>query len=584
VGDLLERTVPLVTLAAAWKGKEAGADTLAIDPHVFELRFGRLVLWVVDNVLEEHGAASLSAMAAALIDCRAMATALLDGKSELSFGIGIASYSVDASALEGACGAATAVVKDKALGLFDLDAGVELGGELTYRDVDGDAIADRLDSKAGSGGRLTMGGDALAPRLAVRFAALRRSRALTAQGFAPIYADMSNTIGTTARLPLHGRVFQVMDGFDPATTTPFNQVSQQELAGEPVMVATTAGVALGTVTTNGEGYVDQALALPANLLPPGNHRLQFVVRGRVAGRASARLLDPAAPAVVVRSDVDLTYLDTDFMSTTAKLALLVQRAGERKTLPAMETLYRGLRRGGSSADDLPLTFLSGSPGFFKMTLEQRMRLDDVAEDGVVLKPFKDIIAAKISDVDLGGIVPALEEQVGYKLTALLRLRLDVPVQTREVLLGDDSEADAVAYLLYHQLTAKLISTEALLARLDEIKVDATWKAVVTELAPQVTAALPARAPVVAIYINRTGKPNPRFPVADWTVPGLTRYHTGAWPLALDLVEEGRLTGPAAAAVKARLRELGQQPAELDAAAQAAVNAGFVNAPTVNAFP
>jgi hypothetical protein len=37
--------------------------------------------------------------------------------------------------------------------------------------------------------------------------------------------------------------------------------------------------------------------------------------------------------VVVRSDVDLTYLDTHFMSTTDKLALLIQRGSERSTLP-----------------------------------------------------------------------------------------------------------------------------------------------------------------------------------------------------------------------------------------------------------
>ncbi len=57
-----------------------------------------------------------------------------------------------------------------------------------------------------------------------------------------------------------------------------------------------------------------------------------------------------------------------------------------------------------------------------------------------------------------------------------------------------------------------------MARLESVGVDATWKTVVAELAPKVAAVLPARPPVSAIYINRTGKPNARFPVADWTVP------------------------------------------------------------------
>jgi len=101
--------------------------------------------------------------------------------------------------------------------------------------------------------------------------------------------------------------------------------------------------------------------------------------------------------------------------------------------------------------------------------------------------------------------------------------------------------------------------DGLVAAADAVPVDATWKPAIVELAGRVAPVLPASAPVVTIYINRTGTPNARFPVASWAVPGLTRTHTGAWPLALDLFEEGRLSGPATAAVKARLIELGGIP-------------------------
>ena len=84
------------------------------------------------------------------------------------------------------------------------------------------------------------------------------------------------------------------------------------------------------VMTDGEGYIDQALDVAvARTCRRATTCLQFQVRGRLAGLASARLLAPGAAAVVVRSDVDLTYLDTDFMSTTGKLNLLIQRAAER---------------------------------------------------------------------------------------------------------------------------------------------------------------------------------------------------------------------------------------------------------------
>jgi hypothetical protein len=588
VGELLERTVPLVTLGSDWKGRTSGTDTLVIDQHAYELRLGRMILWIVDNVLKEQGAASLSETAASIIDCNAITAALLDGKTELTFGISFVSYSVSASSLTAGCSAVVGVVKTKALGLFDIDAGVELGGDVQYLDDDADAVADRLISKAGYGGIVTKVRASLAPRVAARFQAVRRSGPRPPGGFGPDYADMSNTIGTTARLPIRGRVFRVVEGFDPATTTPFNQISQEELANEPVLVATTGTtpVSLGTINTDGEGYIDQTLDISALALAAGNHALTFTVRGRVAGTASVRLLPAtgAPPPVVVRSDVDLTYLDTDFMSTTGKLALLVQRGSERATLPAMELTYRALRRGLSSAEDVPLSYLSGSPNFFKMVLEQKMRIDQIHQDGVVLKPFKDIIAEKVTDVDLAGVVPALEEQVGYKLTALLKLRLDVPVDTREILMGDDSEADAVAYALYHRFTSRQLDTAGLLTAIDAVPVDPTWRAVAADLAPRVAAVLPQTAPVVAIYINLTGKPNARFPVASWTVPQLTYAHSGAWPLALDLYEEGRLSGPAVTAIKARLLDLGRPAAELTAAAQAAVTAGFLKPETVSAFP
>ena len=89
VGDLLQRTVPLVTVGADWRGRESTDATLAIDQHAFELRLGQLMLWVLDNVLLEQGGASLSQTAASLVNCAAITAALLDGKTEFSFGVGL---------------------------------------------------------------------------------------------------------------------------------------------------------------------------------------------------------------------------------------------------------------------------------------------------------------------------------------------------------------------------------------------------------------------------------------------------------------------------------------------------------------
>ena len=173
VGDLLERTVPLVTLGADWRGSQSGADILVIDPHEFALRFGKMLLWIVDNVLLEAGASSLSQAAANAINCAAITSAITNGQTSFSFGVGFLSYSLSASSLTGGCTTVTGVVKDKALGLFDVDAGVELGGQVQAVDDSADAIADRLKSLTGFGGKLTKGG-AFAPRIGARFEALRR--------------------------------------------------------------------------------------------------------------------------------------------------------------------------------------------------------------------------------------------------------------------------------------------------------------------------------------------------------------------------------------------------------------------------
>ena len=176
VDELLAGATPLVTLAADWKGKETAPGILEIEAHDFELRVGKLVLWVVQNVLGEVGGSSLAEAAAAVVDCKAIPAGLLDGKDKLTFGVGAASYGASPALLEAGCLAMAAKLKGKALGLFDLDAGVRLGGKVQYQDQSGDPRIDRLTSQAGYGGLVTKGiHPALAPRVMARFEAVRRN-------------------------------------------------------------------------------------------------------------------------------------------------------------------------------------------------------------------------------------------------------------------------------------------------------------------------------------------------------------------------------------------------------------------------
>jgi len=280
---------------------------------------------------------------------------------------------------------------------------------------------------------------------------------------------------------------------------------------------------------------------------------------------------------VVRSDIDLAYLDTHFLHKRDMVKLLTQKAAERKTLPAMEKVYGALRAGASGKDDRPLVFVSGSPRFFKRILETKMEIDGVEQNGILLKAFEEIAFTQLVNLDPERIVPALKEQVGYKLGHLLRGRLDLPTRASEILLGDDSEADFVVYSIYHRLMSGELDGEAATKEMVRGGVDSNQMSELITLAAKVRATLDGFRPVKAIYINVTGTPNEKLKVKDWLVPGLLREHRGAWPLILDLYEEGFVTKESVATVKARLLELGATPGELEEAAKAGAKSGFLDA-------
>lgn len=397
------------------------------------------------------------------------------------------------------------------------------------------------------------------------------------------YADVSPSLGSPLSLPVRGRFVEEDLPIDLTDSDPYAELAQDELDDARVTLTLDAAgsvFALGEIVADEEGYVDTWLVLPEGV-PPGQHVLRFEIDGQAAGEARAVLLPVDHPDVVVRSDVDMTYLETDFQSAAGIFDLLESDARERVALPGMPAVYRALRAGADGAAARPVVFLSGSPRFFKRTIEGRMLLDGVVHAGLVLKPFKDIIGAGLADLGESDIVGELEEQVGYKLTNLLALRLDIPPQVPEVLMGDDTEADVVVYVLYHRFTSGQLTVEELGAALDEMAVSDGWQEEIDALAPAVAAHLDgAAAPVRAIYINATDEASADYPVADWLEGGLVRHHRTAWPLVLDLFEQGWVSADGVVAVRSALEERG-----VDAAARAAAvaEAGFVEAGTVDRF-
>jgi hypothetical protein len=139
---------------------------------------------------------------------------------------------------------------------------------------------------------------------------------------------------------------------------------------------------------------------------------------------------------VYRWDLDKTYLDTDFHSLRGVIRAATEPAHRKRALPGAGALLRSL----SGQEHASVMVVSGSPRQMHSVLSEKLRLDGIRFDELVLKD-------NLGNVRRGRF-RAIKGQIGYKLPALLSARLRTPEGAKEVLFGDDVEADALVYSLY----------------------------------------------------------------------------------------------------------------------------------------
>ena len=156
-------------------------------------------------------------------------------------------------------------------------------------------------------------------------------------------------------------------------------------------------------------------------------------------------------------DIDKTYLATEIHNWRGLLAVPFELAIDKRDIAGTAALLRAIRRGtappGLTAQN-PIYFVSASPPQLRAVIQKKMILDGVEQDGI---SFKDQLGTV-----LRGQFGKLREQVGYKLTALLLNRRELPEKADEYLFGDDSESDATTYALYGDICAGRIRGDLLL--------------------------------------------------------------------------------------------------------------------------
>jgi hypothetical protein len=145
---------------------------------------------------------------------------------------------------------------------------------------------------------------------------------------------------------------------------------------------------------------------------------------------------------VYRWDLDRTYLATEISSVRGLVRAALETADQKRNIPGAPALLRSLIEHDPSCR---VAIVSGSPPQMRQVLEEKLALDGVRFDQLVLKDSLSSLRR--------GRVRAVTGQMGYKLPKLLQMRAGLGHVVRETLFGDDSEVDALVYAVYADVIA-----------------------------------------------------------------------------------------------------------------------------------
>ena len=228
-------------------------------------------------------------------------------------------------------------------------------------------------------------------------------------------------------------------------------------------------------------------------------------------------------------DLDKTYLDTAIDSIRGLLQTLLEKALQKKNVPGTASLVRALRSTWQEhfpdSRDFPIYFVTASPPQMEEKIHQKLNLDGIYPFGIFFKDnLKNFKPSRF---------PYLRLQLGYKLQALLQLRLHLGENVRQVLWGDDSEMDAVIYSLYSDVCSRRLHSEDLADLLRFFKVSKEQIETILELQD----VIPVHDPVDKVYINLATDTDPDYYLKFGR---RTLATTNAFQVALDLYQDGRL--------------------------------------------
>ena len=171
---------------------------------------------------------------------------------------------------------------------------------------------------------------------------------------------------------------------------------------------------------------------------------------------------------VFRWDLDKTYLVSDFESLRGLLRIPFERAEDKRAVPGVIALVKSLRRAAERRDRrVAVCFMSASPPQIGQAIRDKLHMDGIEYDEIRFKNQMRHL--------MRGRFDMLREQIGYKLSELLRSAHATEAGAEELLFGDDWESDPLTYSLYADVVAGRIDGEHLSVLLEHAGADPNYR-------------------------------------------------------------------------------------------------------------
>ncbi len=195
-------------------------------------------------------------------------------------------------------------------------------------------------------------------------------------------------------------------------------------------------------------------------------------------------------------DLDKTYLDTKWGTLGALIRTAFEKGDKKKNIPGAKVLVQSMQ--ASYGSQLPIFFVSASPPQLIRSIYQKLTFDGLKPLGFLSKDnLKNVYPGKFK---------LLNKQVGYKLQALMELRLRLKKSVRMVCFGDDSESDAVVYSLFSDLCSHRITDREATEILVRLYVVEERISLILELRDM----LDTEDPVERVYIHLEADTDPEY--------------------------------------------------------------------------